>query len=315
MEQSVSPSTPAASTLERQVGGFYSSFMDADAIERLGTAPIAQALKELRQATSRDALAALMGRNQTDFISTLFNYNIDVDLKDTQRYSFYLSQAGLGLPDRDYYLKPSFAPQKAAYQHYISTLLRLLNWPQAGQRAAEVVAFETRLAQASWSKAQQRDMVATYNPMTVDQLQAYAPGFNWKGMLGQAGMAKLQRVVIAEKSAFPQLVAIYRQTPIATIQAWHAFHIADNAAPYLPAAFVDAHFERHGKSLSGQQQQELRWKLAFTAGSGGEFGGGELVGTFGTLWFGVGAPYTARYFPPEVKTTTTAMVVKSKAAP
>ena len=314
MEQSVSPSTPAASTLERQVGGFYSSFMDAAAIERLGTAPIAQALKELRQATSRDALAALMGRNQTDFISTLFNYNIDVDLKDTQRYSFYLSQAGLGLPDRDYYLKPSFAPQKAAYQHYISTLLRLLNWPQAGQRASEVVAFETRLAQASWSKAQQRDMVATYNPMTVDQLQAYAPGFNWKGMLGQAGMAKLQRVVIAEKSAFPQLVAIYRQTPIATIQAWHAFHIADNAAPYLPAAFVDAHFELHGKSLSGQQQQALRWKRAITAVSGGDFAAGERFGTFGTLGFGVGELYTARYFPPEVKTQIEAMVVNLKAA-
>ena len=301
-------------TLEEKVGGFYRSFMDEGRIEQLAAQPVQSELEEVKNAKTRDDLAALMGRTITDFESSLFNYGIDVDLKDPNRYAFYLTQAGLGLPDRDYYLKPDFAPQKSAYGKYVATLLRLVNCPQPEARAKDVVAFETKIAEASWTKAQQRDLVATYNPMSVDELAKFAPGFAWKEFLANALMPKLARVIVAEKSAFPKLAEVYAKAPLRTIQAWHAFHIADNAAPYLSKPFCDAYFELHNKTLSGQKEEQLRWKRAITAVGGGDFGVGDRFGTFGTMGFGVGQLYTAKYFPPEAKAKIESLVSNLKAA-
>jgi putative endopeptidase len=314
MEGFAGTTTDNPQTLQDKVGAFYKSFMDEKRVDQLGDKPIAPELDDLKKAKSRDTLAALMGRTNTDFESSLFNYTTEVDLKDPTRYAFYLGQAGIGLPDRDYYLKAKFAPQKAAYQKYVATVLHLLNWPQAEERASDVVGFETKIAEASWTKAQQRDLTAIYNPMTVDKLEKFAPGFPWKQFLADAGMSKLDKVIVAEKSAFPKLTHIYSQTPVETIQAWHAFHIADNAAPYLSKPFGEAYFELHNKTLSGQKEQRARWKRAITAVSGGDFGVGDRFGTFGTLGFGVGELYTAKYFPPDAKTKIEELVSNLKAA-
>ncbi|MGO4467784.1 M13 family metallopeptidase [Pseudoduganella sp. RAF53_2] len=314
LEQSAAQVSGQPATLETKAGAFYASFMNAGRIEQLGIQPVAADLAAVKQATSRDALAARMGHSQTGFETPLFNFLIDVDLKDVNHYALYLTQAGLGLPDRDYYLQAAFARQKAAYQRYVAEILRRLNWPQPEARARDVVTFETELARVSWTKAQQRDTVATYNAMTIEQLQALAPGFNWRGMFAAAGMPQLSKVIVAEKSAFPQMARLYSRTPLATLQAWQAFHIGDNAAPYLPQAFVDAHFQLHGVTLAGLQQQPVRWKRAVTAVSGDDFLAGDRFGSVGTMGFGVGQLYTARYFPPEVKTQIEAMVLNLKAA-
>ena len=113
--------------------------------------------------------------------------------------------------------------------------------------------------------------------------------------------AKLDRVIVGERSAFPKLAAVYAATPLATIRAWLAFHIADSAAPYLSKAFADAWFEMHERTLAGQQEQRVRWKRGVTAVSGGDFLAGERFGSFGTLGFGVGELYTAQYFGPDAK--------------
>ena len=302
------------STLEGKVGAFYHSFMDEARVEQLGAKAIANQIDDLKKAKSREDLAGLMGRTNTDFEYSLFNYTIDVDLKDPKRYAFYITQAGLGLPDRDYYLKPDFAAPKAAYEKYVATLLRLVDWPDPEARAKDIVEFETKIAYASWTKAQQRDLVAIYNPMTIKALQAWAPGFAWKEFLANAQMQKLTRVIVAEKSAFPKLADLYAKAPLETIQAWHAFHIADNAAPYLSKAFTDPYFEMHNKTLSGQKEQQARWKRAITTVSGGDFGVGDRFGTFGTLGFGVGQLYTAKYFPPEAKAKIESLVTNLKAA-
>lgn len=304
----------ASSTLEEKAGAFYRAFMDEARVEELGVRAIAAQLAAVKAARSRDALASLMGRNLTDFEHSLFLYSIDVDLKDPKRYAFYLTQGGLGLPDRDYYLKPDFAAVKTAYQKYVATLLGLVNWPEAEARAKEVVDFETRIAEASWTKAQQRDPIAIYNPMTPQELQKFAPGFAWLSFLDNAKMPGLSRVIVGEKSAFPQLAAIYGKAPVETIQAWHAFHIVDNAAPYLSKPFTHAYFEMHNKTLSGQKEQQARWKRAITTVSGGDFGVGDRFGTFGTMGFGVGQLYTAKYFPPEAKAKIEALVTNLKSA-
>jgi putative endopeptidase len=288
--------------------------MNEAGIERLGAAPLAPELAAVRDAGTRDDLAALMGRNNFDFEPSLFAIFIDVDLKDPSRYAIYLSQSGLGLPDRDYYLKPEFDATRSAYQAYVARLLRLLDWPDAETRAREVVGFETKIADASWTRVQQRDLLAVYNPMTVAELQQLAPGFAWKGFLDAAGLSKASRVIAGEKSAFPRLAAVYAETPLDTIRAWQAFHVADNAAPYLSKPFADAYFELHDKTLSGQQEQRVRWKRAVTAVGGGDFLVGDRFGTFGTLGFGVGELYTAQYFGPDAKQKIEALVANLKQA-
>lgn len=312
MEASKNEAEP--STLEGKVGAFYRSFMDEARVEDLGAKAIASELDDVKKAKSREELAALMGRTSIDFEHSLFTYVIDIDLKDPSKYAFYLTQAGLGLPDRDYYLKPDFAKQKLAYQHYVATLLLLVNWPEPEARARDIIDFETQIAEASWTKAQQRDFVAIYNPMTVEELEKFAPGFAWKGFLTNAKMEKLARVIIAEKSAFPKLADIYAKAPLETIRAWHAFHVVDNAAPYLSKAFTDAYFEMRNKTLSGQKEQQTRWKRAITTVSGGDFGVGDRFGTFGTMGFGVGQLYTAKYFPPAAKAKIESLVTNLKAA-
>ena len=306
--------TDNPSSLEEKAGAFYHSFMDEAHINELGAKAIDAELTDLKNAKTRDDFAGLMGRTATDFEFSLFIPNIDVDLKDPNKYAFYLSQGGIGLPDRDYYLKPDFAPQKMAYQNYVTTVLKLLNWPEPDQSAKDIVDFETKIAEASWTKAQQRDLSAIYNPMSIQELKKFAPGFAWEKFLSEAKMPKLDRVIVAEKSAFPKIVDIYAKAPVETIRAWQTFHAADNAAPYLSKEFTDAYFDLHNKTLSGQKEQQARWKRAITTVSGGDFGVGDRFGTFGTMGFGVGQLYTAKYFSPEAKAKIQSLVDNLKAA-
>jgi len=314
LEAAGAKATDNPSTLEEKAGAFYHSFMDEGRVEQLGAKAIESELKDSKNAKTRDDFAGLMGRTTTDFEFSLFNVVIDVDLKDPNKYAFYLTQAGIGLPDRDYYLKPDFAAQKAAYQNYVTTILKLLNRPEADKSAKDIVEFETKIADASWTKAQQRDLNAIYNPMSVQDLKKFAPGFAWEKFLGQTKMAKLDRVVVAEKSAFPKIVDVFSKAPVETIRAWQGFHIADNAAPYLSKGFTDAYFQLHNKTLSGQKEQQARWKRAITTVSGGDFGVGDRFGTFGTMGFGIGQLYTAKYFPPDAKAKIQELVDNLKAA-
>ena len=166
-----------AATVEGKVGAFYKSFMDEKRIEKSGASPLKDKLQQISSAKTREELGAMMGRHNADLEGTIFALSIDVDFKDPERYAVYVGQSGLGLPDRDYYLKPDFAAQKTKYQNYVAKLLRLINWPDADKRARDVVDFESSIAEASWTKTQQRDPIATYNPMSIAELETFAPKF------------------------------------------------------------------------------------------------------------------------------------------
>ena len=301
-------------TIEGKVGAFYKSFMDDAAIEQLGFKPLARELAAIRAARDRDQIAALMGRNNTDFYGTLYGLGTDIDLKDPKRYAVYVFQAGLGLPDRDYYLEPDFAKQRSAYETYATTVLRLLGWPDPARAAHEILVFEDSVAAASWTKVRQRDPDATYNPMTIAELERFAPGFAWRKFLLGAGLGRMERVIVSEKSAFPKLAAIFAGTPLPTLQAWLAFTCADNAAPYLSTPFVNAGYEMRNRTLSGQQEMAVRWKRGVRAVSGGDFGTGDRFDRFGNLGWAVGQLYTARYFPPKAKAAIEDLVANVKAA-
>ena len=301
------------SDLEGKVGTFYAAFMDDKRIQSLGAKPITPELDSVRHARSRDDLAGLMGNATDDFDDSIFNISTDVDLKDPKHYAIYLSQGGLGLPDRDYYLKPEFAAAKAAYESYAAKVLAAIGWPDAQKQAKNIVDFETKIASVSWTKAQDRDVQALYNPMSVADLAKFAPGFGWRSFLDQAHLASLQHVIVAERSAFPKIAAVYASAPVDTIRAWQAFHVADAAAPYLSDAFDSTWFDLHDRTLAGQQREEPRWKRAVERVAGGDCGASP-GDCFGTLNWAVGQLYTARYFPPSAKAKIEDLVAHLKDA-
>ena len=301
-------------TVEGKVGAFYKAFMDEAHVEQLGATPLKALLDDIRAAKTRSALATLMGRNNFEFSGAIFGVYLDVDLKDPEHYAAYLGQSGLTLPDRDYYLKPDFAKQKAAFESYVANILGQIGWNDPAGSAKAVVAFETALANASWTKEQQRDPIATYNKMTIADLQKLAPDFDWKAYLAAAKLGSLRTAIVAEKSAFPLIAKVFADAPIATVQAWEAFRTADDAAPFLPEAFVAAHFEFHAKTLTGQAELAVRWKRGVHAVSGGDYGAGGRDDYFGTMGWAVGELYTAKYFPPSAKAKITALVMDLKAA-
>jgi putative endopeptidase len=287
-------------TPEQKVGAMYAAFMDAPRIEALGSGPLRPDLDAVRAATDRAQIARLMGGSLAGFGGAIFSSGIDIDLKDTKHYGVYLNQAGLGMPDRDYYLKPDFASQRTAYRAYAVQLLTLIGWPQPDAAAGRILDFETRIAQASWTKAEQRDIVKVFNPMSPAELAAFAPGFDWPAYLGGAGLGSKQRLIVGEKSAFPRIAVIFAQTPVDTLQAWLAFNIADEAAAYLSDPFQKARFAFRNQALQGQTEIQPRWKRAVAAVAGGDCGA-SAGDCFGTLNWAVGEVYVAHDFPPQSK--------------
>ena len=296
-----SVANPTANADAGRIAAMYGSFMDTATIERLGAAPLRADLDAVRAADTREKMAALMGRSMGRFGASIVGVDIFEDLRDPSKNSAYISQSGLGLPDRDYYLEASFADQKAAYQAYVAQVLTLAGWANGEQAAADIVAFETRIAEQHWTQVQTRQIDKIYNPTTIAQLTASAPGFDWAGWAAAAGVADAPSLIAATDTALPGIARVYAETPVATLQSWQAFHIIDQAAPYLSQAFVDANFAFHGTVLSGRQEDQPRWKR-----------GVELAD--GALGEVLGREYVARHFPPASKAQMETLVANLRAA-
>ena len=314
LEKAAATGTERPTTLEGKVGAFYRAYMDEARVDALGARALEPELSAIRAAKDHDAIAALMGRANGDYYASIYSLSSDVDLKNVSRYAVYAGQAGLGLPDRDYYLVPAFSAQKAAYQAYVTKLLTLLAWPDPDASAKAVVEFETRIAQASWTKSEQRNLDKVYNPKSRSELAALTPDFAWGRFLDAAGLSRVDRVVVAESTAFPRIAAVYQSTPVDVLKAWQAFTVADNASFYMSRHFADAHFAFRDKILSGQPEEKARWKRAIRAVAGGDCATGERIDCFGSMGFGVGQLYTRAYFPPEAKAKIEALVANVKAA-
>ena len=276
-----------------KVGDAYKAFMDEPRIERLGAQPLSPDLDLIRGERTREDVAAVMGR--VGFESAIFDMSIDADAKDSNRYTVNIDVDGLGLPDRDYYLKPEFAAKKKDYQTYVAGLLKEIGWTDPDAAAQAVVDFETKLAEATWPREDERDPLKTYNPMAVADLATYAPGFDFKTFLASAELGSLDRIVLNANTAFPKFTAIYAATPVETLKAWQAFHLVDAAAPYLSDRFVEARFAFRNHDLAGQPEIQPRWKR----------GVGFVNRTLGEA---VGRLYVAQYFTPDAKAKMDALV-------
>ena len=274
--------------------------MDDARVEALGAKPLAAGLAQIKATNSRDQIAALMGTHG-GFFDSIFGAFVSPDAKDPKAYTVNMGSGGIGLPDRDYYLTPNFAKQKAAYQVYVGQMLSLVGWPDPEARAADIVAFETRMAQASWTRVERRDRDKTYNPTTPAELEAMAPGFDFKRYLVAADLGGADRLVLSDNTAFAPKAKIFAETPLPVLRAWMAFHLADESAPYLSKPFVDARFEFRNKTLAGQPEQGPRWKRAVAA-------------TNGALGEATGEIYVQKYFTPEAKAQMLDLVNNIKTA-
>jgi len=271
-----------------KVATLYKAFMDEAAIERADAAPLTERLAAVKAAKTKDDVAVLMGKSMGGFGASFFGSGVSDDAKQPDIYSLYLRQSGLGLGDRDLYLDAKFAPQVARYQQYVAQMLGMAGWPEPEAAAAKIVAMETKIAQAHWTRAQSRDRDKTYNLMTLAQLQQVAPGFPWQIFWNASGIGKAERAIVAQNTAFPKIADVFATTDLDTLKAWEAFRTADDIAPLLSKRFVDAEFDFRSKFLNGQPEQRVRWKrgIAFVERAMGE---------------SIGRDYVALYFPPSSK--------------
>ena len=293
--------TLKAGSDEAKVAAIYRTFLDEAAVEKLDGKPIEAPLAALKKITTHDELARVMGRSTATFGASYFGAAVFDDAKNPEKYALYLSQSGLGLSDREFYLRDNFKPQKERYQKYVADMLTLAGWDEPAKHAADVVAMETKIAEAHWTRAEGRDRDKTYNPMTVAELEKNAPGFPWTLYFKEAGLDKAERAVVRQNTALPKLAKIFADTPVETLKAWQAFHITDDAAPLLSKRFADTEWEFRSKFLNGVTEQRPRWKRAVDAAEG-------------SLGEAVGRTYVAEYFPAESKAKMEKLVVDLRAA-
>lgn len=279
----------------KKVGALYASFMDEAAIETKAAQPIQADLAAIRAATSHTDIARLMGASQDGFGASLFGLAVMEDMKNASVNTLYVGIGGLGLPEREYYLADSFASQRAAYQAYVAQMLTLIGWDNPTKAAADILAFETKIADKHWKIADRRQFDKLYNPIKTAELSTYAPGFDWSAYLDAAKVGDVETIVMMENTALPGMAEVISATDLDTLKAWQAFNIADGAAPYLSKAFVDARFEFRNKTLRGQPENRPRWNR-----------GVALVD--GSLAEVLGQEYVARHFPAESKVQMEALV-------
>jgi putative endopeptidase len=283
-----------------KVAGFYASFMDEKKLETIGLAPLKRDLARVNAIASKAAFARYMGTTNGRFGSTVVDMGVSSDTANPNLNVLYMGQAGLGLPEREYYFADSFKKQRDAYKAYIARTLGMLGYANPAATADTIMAFETSIAEKSWKIAERRQIEKLNNPMSTAQLAAYAPGIDWAQYFAGAGVPVQKRIIVGENTAVRDIAKIYANTPLATLKLWQAFHVADQAAPYLNKAMVDSRFE-YTKTLSGVSENRPRWKRAV-----------DLVG--GSLGELVGQTYVADYFPASSKAKMQSLVANLKTA-
>jgi putative endopeptidase len=291
---------PAAGSVTQKVMDLYNSWMDEAAIEARGIEPLKADLAEIEAAKTKDDITKLMGR--TDY-SGPFGVYIGAAPDDTTKYAVFVTQAGLGMPVRDYYLNKGekFDSYRTAYKAYVTKVFELLGDTAPAKSADTVIALETKLANVHWAQDRRRDVQATNNPMDLAGLQKTAPGINWSVLLKESGLGDIKGVVVAEKSAITDGAKLIGSQPVDAWKKYLAFHLASDYAAQLPKAFDDASFEFFGKTLRGQEKQRDRWRR----------GTNMLDGLIGE---GVGELYVAKYFPPENKAKMDELVKNLRSA-
>jgi putative endopeptidase len=282
----------AAGTDAQRIGDFYASFMDEQKLETLGLTPLNAELAKVAAIKDKAELPAMMAHLGQIGVRVPYDFGIHQDAKDSTKYVADIVQGGLGLPDRDYYLKKDdakLADALAKYQVHVEKMLALAGDKTAAADARAIVAFETELAKVQWTKVENRDPVKTYNKVELAKMAEVAPGFDWKSYLDSAGIsARASYVVVSQPSYLKGFAELSNKTSLETWKAYLQLHLIEAYANFLSKAYVDERFAFYGVTLSGVKEMQPRWKRA--------------VGTVETaMGESLGKLYVEKHFPAERK--------------
>src|SRR2546426_127432 len=289
----------------RKLGAFYASCMDSTAIEAAGDTPIPPWLRAIDSITTRTRLLPELARLQRLGVDVAFRYSPDVDPHDATHYLTWLSQGGLGLPDRDYYFAQGAQADstRQAFVAHVAKMFRLAGQDSAtaGAAASQVMALETSLAQASMTRVDRRDPAKTDHPMSFAQLTALAPRVGWPRYFHAIGLsASVRKVNVAQPDFVHRVDSLLQATPLATWRAYLKYHAIASAAPWLSTAFVQEDFAFRSR-FSGAKALLPRWKRC-------------LRETDGDLGEALGQAYVAKTFPPEARSRARAVIDDIRAA-
>ena len=289
----------------QKIGDLYASFMDEARLEALGVKPLAGELQRIRALKDKKGIPDLVAHLARIGVATPYGVGVRQDARASTKYATYIGQGGLGMPDRDYYLKlddKRMLEARTKYEAHVATILGLAGAKNAAQQAQAIVAFETELAKVQWTKVENRDPVKRYNKMSVAELGALAPGYDWNAALAAAGVGnKLDYVIVAQPSYLSGLNAVLAKTDLATLQSYFEWQLLREYAPYLSKAFVDANFAFYGTALNGVAENRPRWKLG-------------VATVEGALGEALGRQYVGKYFPAERKARMEELVKNVTAA-
>ena len=282
----------------RKIADLYASFMDTDTLEARGIAPLGDAFAAIDAVRSPRDIAVLIARFNRSGAGAPYDMDVSPDSRDSTHYALTLAQSGLGLPDRDYYLKDD-AKLKAArekYRAHVERMLGMAGDAQPAQSAAGILKLETAMADLQWTRVANRDPVKTYNKVGIAGLGTLVPRYPWDAYLAAAGLqGRVDYVIVAQPSYFTGLGRLLDTTPLPVWKAYFKWHQLAAAAPYLSKAFVDERFAFTGTVLRGIPENRPRWKrgMSFLDGAMGE---------------AIGRLYVEKYFPPQSKARMQALV-------
>ncbi len=298
--QGLNDSRRVLSADEKKVAFFYEAFINTDKIDALGLTPIQGLLNQIDAIKDRHELAHFLGSYQHHFNVPIRMW-VGPDDKEPTVNRVQMTQGGLGLPDRDYYLnldEPRFQKARESYLIYLTQLARLSHvsgLQEPSVTVAQVMDLETRLANVHWSQVEMRDAQKSYNPMTLKALEALATDFDWQAYMRGAQLSRVDRLIVGQPSSVRETAKLLAREPLEVWRAYLVLHALSDSAQLLPQAFRDAHFALYGQALSGAQVPKPRWQLGIAQVN-------EALGE------AVGKLYVKQYFPPEYKTEMTDLV-------
>ncbi|MES2018759.1 MAG: M13-type metalloendopeptidase [Pseudomonadota bacterium] len=292
IESAQSDKSQKAGSDARKIGDLYASFMDDKKRELMGYKPLTGELAKIAALRDKKGVPALTAHLAQLGVATPYSFHIGQDARESTRYAVYISQSGLGLPDRDYYLKQDdakMAEVKAKYELHVATMLAMVGHKDGAAAAKAIVALETELAQVQWTKVENRDPVKRYNKMDMTQLAALTPGYDWKIASAAAGVGnKVDYVIVRQPSYLTGMNAVLAKAELATLKAYFEWQLVRSYAPFMSKPFVDADFAFYGTVLTGVTENRPDWKRA-------------VATVEGALGEAVGKQYVQRHFPAERK--------------
>ena len=274
----------------RKIGDLYASYMDTARIEAQGISPLRGELNRIAALASPADLPSQFAHLWWLGVTMPVSIGVSQDPKDATRYVVTVNQSGLGLPNREYYLREGarFDEQRAGYLRYAGTLLRLAGDGDPASGAQQVMTLERALAERHWEAARNRDREATYNPRTVPELEATAPTLSWARLLGEIQLAASPTFIVRQPDYLAALDTIIARTPLDAWKRYMTVQLLDSYADRMSSDFQRARFEFRSRELQGIEEDRERWKkaVAFVNSAMGE---------------AVGKLYVERHFPPEAK--------------